>query len=256
MEDNSTCAPVCCPLVPCPLLIHTSTLTTITTTTNSSQQHQQGVVTAAPRPAPDPTDSAATATAAWQRARPQAKPAPWWRGAVVGPLVPPPPARWRAGGQVRRTGLVGRAKKRPRPIQSGVLPPACVLHLPLVATAGPWTVSLYLYVPHTPLSLPAGRAAGAGGRSMKDSVMSFYTDDSPGIKIPPVSAQRPEWMLGLPVLPLPPPHTPPPAAPDRQPPLLLRGVRCCCFWCAPAALHVASLRSCTPSTPFFACSTL
>lgn len=30
-----------------------------------------------------------------------------------------------------------------------------------------------------------GRSAGTGGSRLKESVMSFYTDDSPGIKIAP-----------------------------------------------------------------------
>lgn len=35
----------------------------------------------------------------------------------------------------------------------------------------------------------AARAAGAGSGRIKESVMAFYTDDSPGLKIPPVSAE-------------------------------------------------------------------
>lgn len=34
----------------------------------------------------------------------------------------------------------------------------------------------------------AARSAGAGSGRLKESVMAFYTDDSPGLKIPPVSA--------------------------------------------------------------------
>jgi hypothetical protein len=38
------------------------------------------------------------------------------------------------------------------------------------------------------MSVIAARSAGAGSGRLKESVMAFYTDDSPGLKIPPVSA--------------------------------------------------------------------
>jgi hypothetical protein len=42
--------------------------------------------------------------------------------------------------------------------------------------------------------VPAARAGGSGGRNLKDSVLNFYSDDSPGIKIPPVSALVSCWV--------------------------------------------------------------